>query len=81
MVKITRDLGKVDEKRREDQFTLEAPRAAYHFFEATVEKMEDEFPEKEKRSRKWVCYEEAAKELRLRPELLDALERSSIHKA
>lgn len=59
---------------------MEAPRAAYHFFEAEVEKMEDVFPESGKRSRKWMGYEEARECLRVRPELLDALERSSIVK-
>ena len=78
IVKITKDLGKVDEKRKEEQFTEEAPRAAYHFFEAMVEKMEDEFPEMGKRTRKWMQYADAVKELQKRPELLDALERSSI---
>lgn len=78
IVKITKDLGKIDEKRHEEQFTSEAPRAAYHFFEAVVEEMKDEFPEMEKRRRKWVGFEEAKKELAQRPELLDALLRSSI---
>lgn len=81
IVKITKDLGKVDEKRKEEQCTPEAPRAAYHFFEAVVEQMVDEFPEMGKRDRKWMAYEDAVRELRKRPELLDALERSSIKRA
>jgi diphosphoinositol-polyphosphate diphosphatase len=81
IVTITGDLGKIDEKRHEEQFTLEAPRAAYHFFEATVEKMEEVFPESGKRNRKWMSYEEAREKLQSRPELLDALERSSVVKS
>jgi len=81
VVKITNDLGKVDEKRKEEQLTPDAPRAAYNFFEVTVTKVEDVFPEMEKRNRKWMTYDEAVKALENRPELLDALERSSICKS
>jgi len=46
-----------------------------------VTKVEDVFPEMEKRNRKWMTYQEAVKALENRPELLDALERSSIFKS
>jgi diphosphoinositol-polyphosphate diphosphatase len=35
--KIHSDLGKIPEKRKPDQLTEKAPKAAYHFFEAVVD--------------------------------------------
>lgn len=80
-VKISTDLGRVDDNRSDAQLTSYAPRAAYHFFEATVERLEEDWPEKAKRNRQWMSYAQAAKELQSRPELLDALNRSSIAKS
>lgn len=78
VVKISCDLGQIDERRKEHQFTVEAPRAAYHFFEAIVEKLEDEWPEMDKRTRQWMDFAQATQALKGRPELLDALNRSNI---
>ena len=80
-VKITKDLGHIEEKRKPDQMTPEAPTASYRFFEATVEKMEIEWPEMKKRDRDWMTYSRAAHELRARPELLEALNRCSMSKS
>ncbi|KAF1345373.1 nudix/MutT family protein [Delphinella strobiligena] len=78
--KIKSDLGHIPERRRPEQLTETAPKAAYHFFEAAVEKEEAEWPEKHKRNRKWMGYKEAIVLLKDRPELSEALNRSSIDK-
>lgn len=76
--KVQRDLGKIPDKRPPQQVTSEAPKAIFQFFEVTVEKEESKWPEMNKRSRKWMSYAEAREALATRPELLDALNRSSI---
>lgn len=56
------------------------PRSEFHFFELQVDQIFDEFPESHKRQRKYFSYAEAKRELlrSKRPELLEALDRSSI---
>ena len=71
-------MGEIGERRSPDQLTEEAPSAIYRFFEATVEKMEAEYPEMKKRERKWMTYKQAAEALKGRPELAEALRRCSI---
>ncbi|KAI5202415.1 hypothetical protein E4T38_05541 [Aureobasidium subglaciale] len=78
--KIQADLGKIPEKRKPEQLTTQAPKAAYHFFEATVDEVKEEWPEKHKRKRRWMGYKEAIVLLKDRPELAEALNRSSIDK-
>ncbi|GAB7362507.1 hypothetical protein MBLNU230_g2827t1 [Neophaeotheca triangularis] len=81
--KIEKDLGFIDEQRTEAQikkYGAEAPRARYRFFEVTVEKEADSWPEAHKRTRQWTSYASAKQSLRDRPELLEALERSGIKK-
>lgn len=78
--KISYDLGMISEKRRADQLTTTAPKASYHFFEAVVEKQEAQWPEMHKRSRQWFTYTQAREALAPRPELLDALDRSTMHR-
>ena len=81
VVKVQRDLGNIPEQRKADQFTAQAPKAAYHFFEATVSEEKDEWPEMHKRRRRWMGYNEAASLLKDRPELCEALNRSSVDKS
>ena len=81
VVKISKDLGRVEEKRKAEQMTSEAPMASFRFYECSVEKMESKWPEMKKRDRQWMLYSAAASELRNRPELLEALNRSSISKS
>ncbi|KAF4552002.1 NUDIX domain-containing protein 1 [Elsinoe fawcettii] len=81
VVKVQRDLGKITERRSPDQYTNEAPKATYNFFEATVEEEKAKWPEMHKRRRKWMTYKEAIGLLKERPELLEALERSSLDKS
>ena len=77
---ITRDLGSISDSRNPQDMTQFAPKAKYQFFEASVDREENEWPEKSKRGRKWVKYAEAKEALKTRPELGVALERSSIKK-
>jgi diphosphoinositol-polyphosphate diphosphatase len=51
---------------------------AYHFFEATVEKEEDTWPDMDECDRHWLYYSEAKQALAKRPALLEALERSTM---
>lgn len=77
---IEQDLGTIEERRSITQIAKNqaAPRAAYRFFEVRVREEKDSWPEKHKRDRKWMSYIKAKDLLRDRPELLEALERSSI---
>ena len=75
---VLRDLGKIDEKRSPGQLTASAPKASYQFFECRVDKEEAQWPEMHKRGRQWMTYQQAAQALASRPELKEALERSSI---
>ncbi|KAG0128918.1 NUDIX hydrolase domain-like protein [Tuber indicum] len=84
--KITRNLGEIRDPR--PQNVLDAaksnskipPCTIYYFFEFKVEKEEALWPEMHKRRRRWMTYEEASQCFREmdRPELLEAIERSSI---
>ena len=76
--KVLKDLGKIPDRRGADELTKHAPRAMFQFFEATVQKEEAKWPEMQKRDRKWMTYTEAKAALAARPELLEALNRSSI---
>ncbi|KAF2199598.1 hypothetical protein GQ43DRAFT_464689 [Delitschia confertaspora ATCC 74209] len=78
--RISYDLGVISEQRKPEQLTNKAPKAAYHFFEGVVEKEEAEWPEKHKRNRQWMTYTQAKQALAERPELLDALNRSTMHR-
>jgi len=77
---VEKDLGKIDDKRPSKYLTSDAPRAIYHFFECTVTEEKSQWPEMNKRSRQWVTYAQAAQALTPRPELLEALNRSSIRR-
>lgn len=78
---VTRDLGKIPDNRPPKEFTSQAPRAIFQFFECSVQKEESEWPEKKKRARQWMAYASAKQALNDRPELKEALERSSIAKS
>ena len=76
--KVQKDLGEIPDRRGPHEMTAHAPRAVFKFFEVTVEKEEAKWPEMHKRDRKWMSYEEAKAALTARPELLEALNRSSV---
>ena len=78
IVTVTRSLGVITDKRQAADFTKQAPKALFHFFEASVDKEENEWPEKQKRHRRWMRYAEAKEALKGRPELAEALERSRV---
>jgi diphosphoinositol-polyphosphate diphosphatase len=68
------DLGTMIEKRG-NQIKSE-----YHFYEATVERLENEWPEMHKRTRAWMTFSQAETALHARPELLEALKRCTMHR-
>lgn len=84
VIQIESNLGHVREGRKakdKDKATgKEKERAYYQFFEAIVVTEEDEWPEKAKRMRAWFTFAEAKKQLESRPELLHALEVSSLQR-
>ncbi|CCD27474.1 polyphosphatase DDP1 NDAI_0K02830 [Naumovozyma dairenensis CBS 421] len=71
-----------DERKRNDDIILHPPRSEFHFYELEIESMPDIYPESEKRKRKFFPYKDAVEQLEIakRPELLEALNRSSIMK-
>lgn len=77
---VQKDLGKIPDRRSPNQLTPDAPRAMFQFFEVKVEKEANDWPEKHKRGRQWMAYQQAKQALAARPELGEALERSSMKK-
>jgi len=72
------DLGQVLEARAPKHVKKNAPKSLYQFYEVTVTREENDWPEKHKRNRRWATYAEAREALSSRPELLEALERSTL---
>ncbi|KAL2265449.1 hypothetical protein VTJ83DRAFT_6549 [Remersonia thermophila] len=86
-VHIDYDLGEIQEtsprkksstSSSKEKDGKEKARSLYRFFEVTVTSEEQEWPEREKRMRKWFTFEEARELLKDRPELQTALERSTM---
>lgn len=93
---IVRELGTIEDMRppkkwnknlkefaqSEDEVIQHPPRSEFHFFEMIVTELVQTYPESKKRDRKWFSYDEAKNQLisAKRPELLEALNRSSIVK-
>jgi len=77
---IDYDLGQITETRTAKQISKNAPKALYQFYQVTVTREEDEWPERYKRNRKWATYAEAREALRDRPELIQALDSSTIQR-
>jgi diphosphoinositol-polyphosphate diphosphatase len=77
---VEADLGHISDTRATSQLTHHAPKASYQFFECIVQEEKAEWPEMHKRDRQWVGYTQAVQALAARPELLEALKRSSIKK-
>ncbi|KAI2631715.1 NUDIX domain-containing protein [Xylaria nigripes] len=80
VIEVKHDLGDIVDSRPPKKLSEEAPKALYRFYEATVTQEESEWPEGHKRERKWFTYSEAKAALSNRPELLQALEASTIHR-
>lgn len=68
--------------RSQDEVITHPPRSEFHFYELEVIELPEKYPESNKRGRKWFTYAQAKQQLLLakRPELLEALNRSSIIK-
>ncbi|KAI1343947.1 NUDIX domain-containing protein [Xylariaceae sp. FL0016] len=79
-IRIDYDLGDVVDCRPPKKVSKEAPKALYRFYQVTVLKEETNWPEKHKRERQWFTYSQAKEALSARPELLEALDRSTILK-
>lgn len=77
---VVYDLGQITEARTPKQISKDAPKALYQFYEVTVVREEAEWPERQKRNRKWATYAEAAEALKSRPELLEALNRCTMQR-
>ncbi|RAH66543.1 NUDIX hydrolase [Aspergillus aculeatinus CBS 121060] len=77
---VHKDLGQIPDMRPSSLLSTTAPKASYQFFEVTVDREEEQWPEMHKRKRQWVTYKQAADALASRPELLEALNRSSMRR-
>ncbi|KAH8678066.1 NUDIX domain-containing protein [Xylariales sp. PMI_506] len=79
-IQIDYDLGEITESRPPKKSSKDSSKALYHFFEATVLTEESDWPEKHKRERQWMTYSQANDALSARPELLEALNRSTMQR-
>ncbi|KAI0124896.1 NUDIX domain-containing protein [Xylariales sp. AK1849] len=77
-IQINYDLGEIVESRPPKKSSKDSTKCVYHFFEATVLTEESDWPERHKRERQWMAYSEAREALSSRPELLEALSRSTM---
>jgi len=71
---INYTLGTFTEKRGE------TVKAEYYFYEATVDRLEKQWPEMTKRNRTWMTFKQAEAALQDRPELLEALKNCTMHR-
>lgn len=76
-VQIDYTLGAIEEKR---PTKATKDRALYYFYQATVLEQSDKWPEAHKRDRKWFTYSQAIEQLSSRPELQEAIERSTMNR-
>ncbi|KAI1083799.1 NUDIX domain-containing protein [Whalleya microplaca] len=77
-IQIDYDLGEVIDSRPPKRLSKDAPKALYRFYEATVLTEEEDWPERHKRERRWFTFSQAKEVLSDRPELLKALELSTM---
>lgn len=71
-------LGHIADTRPPKSVTKDAPKASYQFFEAVVKEEAADWPEKNKRARAWFTFAQASVALAARPELTEAIKRSSV---
>ncbi|CAI4212549.1 unnamed protein product [Parascedosporium putredinis] len=62
----------------EEAGIIDGSKALYRFYEATVTREETDWPERHKRERQWFTFKQAKEALSTRPELQEALERSTM---
>lgn len=77
VVDIEYDLGEIEEMRAPKS---SKDRSCYHFFQGVLVTQYTEWPEQHKRERDWFTYQAAMEELSSRPELQEAINRSTIIK-
>ena len=77
-IEINYDLGDIVEARPPKHSSKDHTKSLYRFYEVTVLSEEDDWPEKHKRERRWMTYSEAKEALSSRPELQEALSRSTM---
>lgn len=77
IVRVEKDLGTILDTRPVTAATNNQPKVSYQFFEAIVTEERAEWPEKAKRERKWFTFAQATTHLAQRPELTEALKRST----
>ncbi|KAI0484278.1 NUDIX domain-containing protein [Xylariaceae sp. FL0804] len=80
IIQIDYDLGDVADSRPPKKVSKDTPKTLFHFYEATVIREEADWPERHKRDRQWFTYSQAKHALESRPELLEALELSTIQR-
>lgn len=81
VIQIDYDLGEIVETRApkpSSKPSKKREKALYRFYEATVLSEEKDWPEKDKRQRQWMTYVQAHEALKERPELQEALSRSTM---
>jgi diphosphoinositol-polyphosphate diphosphatase len=83
---VAYDLGVVIDSRKlngkdKDKEGNSKVKALYHWFEVMVDKLESTWPEVNKRNRTWMTFAQAEQAMADRPELLEALRRSTITRA
>ena len=81
IIRIDYDLGEIAETRPpkpSKSKEKDNSKALYRFFQSTVLREEADWPEKHKRERQWMTYRQAKDLLSGRPELQEALERSTM---
>lgn len=77
-ISIEYDLGEWVESRTPKKTSSE--KCLYHFYEATVVKEARDWPEVEKRERRWMNYADAMDALKDRPELAEAIRKSGMRR-
>lgn len=77
-IQIDFDLGEIPETRPPKNGSKD--KCLYRFYEVTVTRQEDQWPEAHKRERQWMTYSQAKDALAARPELLEALNRCTMHR-
>lgn len=77
-IQVDYDLGEIEEKRAPKSSSKD--RSRYHFFQATVLSELEDWPERHKREREWFTYTQAIEALGSRPELQEALQRSTMNR-
>ncbi|KKA30256.1 hypothetical protein TD95_002210 [Thielaviopsis punctulata] len=80
IIKIDYDLGDIAETRAPKESSKTKQKSVYRFYEATVVREEPIWPEHEKRERAWMKFSDAFAAMDGRPELQEALCKSTINR-